>query len=108
MKKIIVLAALMLLATSAFPQSETKGSATIVRSTSDEFTVLAIGQVPSDIMAVAGNAAPDVYFTQAQRYLRSDFVEYRLTGRLFREEWQVHVREDGKLLRVESDNQADR
>ena len=108
MKQFLLFLFVSALALGAVAQSETKGSATAVSPAEDEFTVLALGQVPADIMAVAVSAAPDVFFTRAQRYLRNDFMEYRLTGRLFREEWQVHVREDGKLLRVESDNQADR
>ncbi|GAB5413058.1 MAG: hypothetical protein Cons2KO_06610 [Congregibacter sp.] len=73
----------------------------------EERVDLAIEAVPPMIMQVARRAAPDVFFTSAERYLKKDFEMYRVTGRLYREQWHVHVRGDGKLIRTESDNQAD-
>lgn len=71
----------------------------------EERRVLAIAEVPVNIMAVARRAAPDVFFNGAESYWQKDFRVYQLSGRLFREVWNVYVREDGKLLRTESDNQ---
>lgn len=71
----------------------------------EERVELTIDAVPPRIMQVARGAAPDVFFTSAERYLKKDFEVYRVTGRLFREVWHVHVRGDGKLIRTESDNQ---
>lgn len=69
--------------------------------------VLTLDAVPAQVMASARAAAPDVFFNSAETYWQDDFHVYTLSGRLFREVWRVHVREDGKVLRTESDNQDD-
>lgn len=68
---------------------------------------LTIDQVPSAVMTVARGVAPDVFFNDAMSYIQNDFRVYRVSGRLFREQWHVHVREDGKVLRTESDVRSD-
>jgi hypothetical protein len=73
----------------------------------EELRVHDLGEVPAAVMSAARGAAPDVYFQSAESYWQDDFRVYRLTGRLFREVWNVYVREDGVLLRSESDNQDD-
>lgn len=69
--------------------------------------VLSLDAVPTQVMASARAAAPDVFFNAAETYWKNDFHVYTLSGRLFREVWRVHVREDGLVLRTESDNQDD-
>ena len=73
----------------------------------EERVVLTLEQVPPVVMSTAKRAAPDVFFTGAERALKNDFIVYRISGRLFREVYHVHVRDDGTLVRVESDNQDD-
>ncbi|GEM_PF-6689721 len=73
----------------------------------EERTTVALSQVPRKVMAAARSAAGDVAFTSAMRYWDDDFRVYRLNGRLFREEWNVYVREDGVVLRTESDNTSE-
>ena len=64
-----------------------------------------ISDVPPQVLATARAQGPDVFFNAAESYWVDDFRVYRLSGRLFREVWHVHVREDGELLRTERDNQ---
>ena len=66
-----------------------------------------LGALPEQVLSAARDAAPSVYFTSAERYLAADIVVYRLQGRLFREVWDVYVRENGALLRASADNQDD-
>lgn len=66
-----------------------------------------LSQVPSVVMATARTAAPDVFFSEAQSYLADDVTVYRITGRLFREVWEVYVRQNGQFLRTTVDNQDD-
>jgi hypothetical protein len=73
----------------------------------EERATLAIVDVPQHVLATARLEGPDVFFDGAESYWVDDFRVYRLSGRLFREVWHVHVREDGKLLRTERDNQDD-
>ena len=82
-------------------------SASSDENNAEDHRVLTLEQVPVKVMNTARQAAPDVFFTSAESALKKDFVVYRITGRLFREVWHVHVREDGRLLRTESDNQDD-
>ncbi len=72
-----------------------------------EAGVLALSDVPSDIMAVAKSALPDAYFKTADWVFSDDARVYRISGGFYRQEVAVHVREDGKLLRVERDNRDD-
>ena len=71
----------------------------------EEQRSLTIEEVPPVVMATARRVAPDVFFTSAESYWKNDVREYHLRGRLFREIWDVFIREDGKLLRTEADNQ---
>ena len=71
----------------------------------DDRVAMAVSQVPPEVMAVARNAGPDVFFDSAMSYWEDDFRVYRVSGRLFREVWNVYVRSDGVLLRTESDTQ---
>jgi hypothetical protein len=71
----------------------------------EEHQVLTLQQVPPEVMRTARAAGPDVFFDRAESYWDKDFRVYRISGRLFREAWNVYVRSDGKLLRTESDNQ---
>lgn len=71
----------------------------------DERVTMAVAQVPPEVMVVARNAGPDVFFDSAMSYWEDDFRVYRVSGRLFREVWNVYVRSDGVLLRTESDTQ---
>ena len=73
----------------------------------EERTELALSAVPPLVMDAARSAAPDVFFTGALRYWDNDFLVYRMSGRLFREVWDVYVREDGVVLRTSSDYQDD-
>ncbi|MEM6484173.1 MAG: hypothetical protein AAF662_04225 [Pseudomonadota bacterium] len=73
----------------------------------EELSELAIAQVPPKVMQAARAAAPDVYFQSAQRFWKDDFLVYRIQGRLFREVWHLHIRQDGEVLRTESDFQDD-
>ena len=71
----------------------------------EELVSHSIDAVPAQVMRTARSVAPDVFFQGAESYWENDFRVYRISGRLFREVWNVYVREDGKLLRTESDNQ---
>ncbi|MEO1079844.1 MAG: hypothetical protein AAFY29_09830 [Pseudomonadota bacterium] len=71
----------------------------------EEQRTLTMDDVPPVVMATARKVAPDVFFTSAESYWRDDMREYHLSGRLFREVWDVFIREDGKLVRKEADNQ---
>ena len=73
----------------------------------EERVTHAITDVPPQVLATARAEGPDVFFNEAESYWVDDFRVYRVSGRLFREVWHVHVREDGKLLRTERDNQDD-
>ena len=68
---------------------------------------VALGTVPENVIAAARGAAPSVYLTGAERFLAADIVVYRLQGRLFREVWDIYVRENGTLLSAGGDNQDD-
>ncbi|MEM8492869.1 MAG: hypothetical protein AAF756_18800 [Pseudomonadota bacterium] len=58
-------------------------------------------------MQTAQATAPDVFFQSAQRFWKDDFLVYRVEGRLYREVWHLHIRQDGTLLRTETDFQDD-
>ncbi|MFK7831566.1 MAG: hypothetical protein AB8B57_17465 [Congregibacter sp.] len=74
-------------------------------SLNEELQKHAVGEVPAAVMASARAAAPGVFFTGAQSYWKDDWRVYLVSGRLYSAVWNVVVREDGKLLRTESDNQ---
>lgn len=102
--------ALSIAAFAAFAHTATaieRPSDSGVDTVQEDHRVLALEQVPANVMNTAKQAAPDVFFTSAESALKDDFVVYRISGRLFTEVWHVHVREDGRLLRTESDNQDD-
>lgn len=73
----------------------------------EQLTDLAIAQVPARVMQTARATAPDVFFQSAQRFWKDDFLVYRVEGRLYREVWHLHIRQDGTLLRTETDFQDD-
>ncbi|WOJ96486.1 hypothetical protein R0137_14730 [Congregibacter brevis] len=66
-----------------------------------------IGDVPTTVVAVAKRNAPSVVFSEAESYWEADVRVYRLSGRLYREVWQVYVTEQGQFLYSESDLQDD-
>lgn len=70
-------------------------------------TSIALSEVPDVVMATARRSAPDVFFNKAERFLAEDVIVYRVSGRLFREVWDVYVRANGTLLRADADNQDD-
>ena len=96
------LAGVLLLASTALAAQETEEA---ISFPDEEFVSLSIDAVPANVMRTARGAAPDVFFQSAESYWENDFRVYRVSGRLFREVWSVYVREDGRLLRKESDNQ---
>lgn len=66
-----------------------------------------IADVPVAVISVARQNAPSVVFTEAESYWEADERVYRLSGRLYREVWQVYVTEQGQFLYSESDLQDD-
>ncbi|MEM6775301.1 MAG: hypothetical protein AAF640_10660 [Pseudomonadota bacterium] len=90
------------LALPAFGQDPDNAS---VSFPDEEQRSMAMEEVPPAVMATARNVAPDVFFTSAESYWRDDMREYHLRGRLFREVWDVFIREDGKFVRKSADNQ---
>ena len=116
MNRLLLILLVVSPATGAYAQSTSRpnpdGSREVTREeaiklSGEDLRDLSIAQVPANIMQVVKRTAPDVYFDSAISYLVKDFRVYRVSGRLFREVWHVHVREDGKLLRTESDNRSD-
>ncbi|MEO0436028.1 MAG: hypothetical protein AAF098_03900 [Pseudomonadota bacterium] len=100
------------LGTASQPVTPPKPSTAIsvedaLKRVGEDRQTLTISQVPGPVMNVARAAAPDVFFNDAMSYIQNDFRVYRVSGRLFREQWHVHVREDGKVLRTESDVRSD-
>lgn len=65
---------------------------------------VAVGEVPAVVMANARSAAPDVFFGKAAWYWQDDHKVYHLSGALFREEFNVYVRDTGDVLRVNRNN----
>lgn len=82
-----------------------QASPSVVANEGEQLVKHSIGDVPNVVMSRVREAAPDVFFEKATSYWLKDFRVYRVTGRLYRTVWNVYVREDGKLLRTESDNQ---
>jgi hypothetical protein len=96
------LASVLLLASTPLVAQETEEA---ISFPDEELVAHSIDSLPVQVMRTARSAAPDVFFQSAESYWENDFRVYRISGRLFREVWNVYVREDGKLLRTESDNQ---
>lgn len=99
----VILAGLLLLSPAAQGGAE---SELLLDTASEELTSMAVGDIPARVLSAARDAAPDVAFTSAQRYWEEDVLVYRISARLYREAWNVFVREDGVVLRTESDNTA--
>ena len=102
--KMVFLGALLSAAGAVLAQEESEEALTFA---DEEVRTHAVDALPDVVLGRARAAAPDVFFQSAESYWEDDFRVYRLSGRLFREVWNVYVREDGKLLRTESDNQDD-
>lgn len=68
---------------------------------------LDINEVPQKVRNAAREAKPDVYFTSAQSMWLDDHHIYRLSGTLFREAWDIYVRADGVVTRMDSNNLDD-
>lgn len=102
--KMVFLGALLCAAGAVSAQEE---SEEVLTFADEEVRTHAVDALPAEVLGTARAAAPDVFFQSAESYWEDDFRVYRLTGRLFREVWNVYVREDGKLLRTESDNQEE-
>lgn len=83
------------------------GGPAAIAAEDEEVREHAVNELPAVVMKTARKAGPDVFFTSARSYWKDDFRVYRVSGRLFREVWNVYVREDGKLLRTETDNQEE-
>lgn len=92
----------------ALSLAQGKDSRTLGDTSNDELMTHTLDAVPAKVMTAARKAAPDVYFSDAISYWEDDFRVYRVSGRLFREVWNVYVRDDGRVLRTESDTQDDR
>ncbi len=73
----------------------------------DEQRTHSLAGIPALVLAAAQAQGPDVFFNSAVSYLQDDFRVYRVSGRLYRQLWYVYVREDGKWLRTQKDNQDD-
>lgn len=99
----VILPGLLLLSPAAQGDAE---SALLLDTASEELTSMALGEIPARVLSAARDAAPDVAFTSAERYWEADVLVYRISARLYREAWNVFVREDGVVLRIESDNTA--
>lgn len=80
------------------------GPATAAPEVSSEVSLAA---VPQEIMNEAKAAVPGAFFKQASWVLKNDTREYRISGSLFRQEVDVYVGEDGKLIRVDKNNLDD-
>ena len=101
----VILPALLVLSLPAAAQ-DAGGSELRLDTASEERMSMAVGDIPAKVMAAARGVAPDVAFTSAERYWENDVLVYRISARLYREAWNVFVREDGVVLRTESDNTA--
>lgn len=99
----VILSGLLLLSPAAQGGAE---SELLLDTASEELTSMALGDIPARVLSAARDAAPDVAFTSAERYWEQDVLVYRISARLYREAWNVFVREDGVVLRTESDNTA--
>lgn len=99
----VILSGLLMLSPAA--QGDAEGEL-LLDTASEELTSMAIGDIPARVLSAARGVAPDVAFTSAERYWEDDVLVYRLSARLYREAWNVFVREDGAVLRTESDNTA--
>ena len=99
----VILPGFLLLSPAAQGDAE---SELLLDTASEELTSMAVGDIPARVLSAARDAAPDVAFTSAERYWEQDVLVYRISARLYREAWNVFVREDGVVLRTESDNTA--
>jgi len=68
----------------------------------DPAEVLSLNDVPQKVRQAARASKPDVFFTSAESMWIDDHHIYRLSGTLFREAWDIYVRSDGVVTRMES------
>ncbi|MFV0478305.1 MAG: hypothetical protein ACK5ME_10780 [Parahaliea sp.] len=68
---------------------------------------LSIDEVPPGIVTAAQSTVSGAYYSSASWVLIDDMRVYRLKGSYFNREITAHIREDGKIVRVEKNNRDD-
>jgi len=76
-------------------------------TTDDPSEPVALNDLPKVVRSSAKSAKPDVYFKSAERMWLEDNLVYRVSGVLFREQWDVYVRADGVVIRTTKNNMDD-
>lgn len=69
--------------------------------------VIDIGAVPETVVASARDAVDGIALTSASWFHGDDSRVYRLNGSRFNRKYAVFVRNDGRVLRVDSDDWGD-
>lgn len=69
----------------------------------EELTKIPVNEVPEVVMNAIKAQEKGIFFTEAERFWRSDLLTYQVVGRRFSEEWTFIVVSDGTVLSAQVD-----